>query len=188
MNDTERLKCYIPKILPLVYDESLSYYETICKLIDKVNEVISSSSPNTFNYANPIDWDITTQYAGNTVVIDAKDGTAYISLQPVPAGVYLTNEKYWTPIFNYNKIIDEFIENVGYSETKENATRNYKSGTVIFIKREAYIATRDIQAGELFITDSNVKKIIMANYLMARYDPIAEKVIFGGINSTESVN
>ena len=29
-----------PKILPLVYDESLSYYEVLCKLVDKVNDVI----------------------------------------------------------------------------------------------------------------------------------------------------
>ena len=28
------------KVLPLVYDESLSYYEAICKLTDKVNELV----------------------------------------------------------------------------------------------------------------------------------------------------
>ena len=28
------------KILPLVYDDSLSYYETICKFVQKLNEVI----------------------------------------------------------------------------------------------------------------------------------------------------
>ena len=28
------------KVLPLVYDESLSYYELLCKLIDKQNEII----------------------------------------------------------------------------------------------------------------------------------------------------
>lgn len=30
--------CY--KILPLVYDQTLSYYETLCKVVDKINEVI----------------------------------------------------------------------------------------------------------------------------------------------------
>lgn len=29
------------KVLPLVYDESLSYYEAVCKLVNKVNEVIN---------------------------------------------------------------------------------------------------------------------------------------------------
>ena len=31
---------YCQKVLPLVYDESLSYYEQVCKLVAKVNEVI----------------------------------------------------------------------------------------------------------------------------------------------------
>lgn len=34
-----RIKCN--KILPLVYDNSLTYYEVLCKLIDKINEVIN---------------------------------------------------------------------------------------------------------------------------------------------------
>ena len=58
---------------------------------------------------------------------------------------------------------------------------------MIFIKRDCYVALKDITAGDLFVEDSNVKKIILANYLSARYDPIAEKIIFGGIESTESI-
>lgn len=33
---------YCQKVLPLVYDDSLSYYETICKFQQKLNEVIDS--------------------------------------------------------------------------------------------------------------------------------------------------
>ena len=37
----EKIKiCGCPKILPLVYDESLSYYEAISKLREKINELI----------------------------------------------------------------------------------------------------------------------------------------------------
>lgn len=32
--------CYCQKVLPLVYDESLSYYEVLCKVIQKLNELI----------------------------------------------------------------------------------------------------------------------------------------------------
>ena len=35
-------KFWSQKILPLVYDDSLSYYEVLCKLKDKINEVILS--------------------------------------------------------------------------------------------------------------------------------------------------
>jgi hypothetical protein len=31
------------KVLPLVYDDSLSYYETLCRVVDKLNEVIEHS-------------------------------------------------------------------------------------------------------------------------------------------------
>lgn len=32
------------KVLPAVYDDSLSYYELLCKVIDKLNEVIQKSN------------------------------------------------------------------------------------------------------------------------------------------------
>lgn len=33
---------FIPKIVPLVYDDTLSYYEFVCKLLNKVNEAITA--------------------------------------------------------------------------------------------------------------------------------------------------
>ena len=36
-----RLKWWVQRVLPLVYDDSLSYYELLAKVIDKVNELIS---------------------------------------------------------------------------------------------------------------------------------------------------
>ena len=38
MSDIKHINCQ--KVLPLVYDESLSYYEVLCKLTDKQNEMI----------------------------------------------------------------------------------------------------------------------------------------------------
>ena len=32
------------KVLPLVYDESLSYYETLCKVVDYLNKVIADTN------------------------------------------------------------------------------------------------------------------------------------------------
>ena len=48
MNDmnfnTEELfsDCYCQKVLPLVYDNSLSYYEVLCKLTNKINELVDA--------------------------------------------------------------------------------------------------------------------------------------------------
>ena len=59
-------------------------------------------------YANPIQWSITTQYQANTVVIDPATGIAYLSTQPVPVNVLITNTDYWTPIFDLSQIIDDY--------------------------------------------------------------------------------
>ena len=55
---------------------------------------------NAIKYADPIDWNITKQYEKNTVVIDANSGIAYLSVDPVPPGVAITNTDYWTVIFD----------------------------------------------------------------------------------------
>ena len=33
--------CNMQKVLPLVYDDSLSYYEQICKLTNTINDIIN---------------------------------------------------------------------------------------------------------------------------------------------------
>ena len=41
------LKFWTHKILPLVYEESLSYYEVLCKVAQKLNETIESVNLST---------------------------------------------------------------------------------------------------------------------------------------------
>ena len=38
----EHVRFWCFKVLPLVYDDSLSYYEVLCKVVDKLNEMIDS--------------------------------------------------------------------------------------------------------------------------------------------------
>ena len=40
----ERLRFWCFKVLPLVYDDSLSYYEVLCQVKEKLNEMIDSLS------------------------------------------------------------------------------------------------------------------------------------------------
>lgn len=44
MNGCEQLLVYCHKILPLVYDDSLSYYENLCKIADILQKVINELS------------------------------------------------------------------------------------------------------------------------------------------------
>ena len=38
----ENVKFWCFKVLPLVYDDSLSYYEVLCKVVDKLNEMVNN--------------------------------------------------------------------------------------------------------------------------------------------------
>jgi len=44
ITNVEQLKFYAHKILPLVYDDSLSYYELLCKVVTKLNQVIANDT------------------------------------------------------------------------------------------------------------------------------------------------
>lgn len=39
-NELKHFKFWCQKVLPLVYDESLSYYEVLCKVVDYINKMI----------------------------------------------------------------------------------------------------------------------------------------------------
>ena len=42
--DLKHFKMWCHKVLPLVYDDSISYFETLCKVVDYLNNVISATN------------------------------------------------------------------------------------------------------------------------------------------------
>ena len=93
-------------------------------------------SLNTIKYADPIKWDITSQYAQNTLVLDPQDGTAYLSVQPVPQGVQITNADYWTPVFTLQNFIDPLknaITAVPQQENGQAAIKQLPANSVFFV-------------------------------------------------------
>ena len=40
----DRLKIWCQKVIPLVYDDSLSYYEVLCKVVDYTNKLIENDN------------------------------------------------------------------------------------------------------------------------------------------------
>lgn len=42
MKDLHYFRFWCQKVLPLVYDESLSYYEVLCKVVKYINDLIAS--------------------------------------------------------------------------------------------------------------------------------------------------
>lgn len=52
MDDLNPIIFWCQKVLPLVYDDSLSYYEFLCKVCDKVNEIISAQNKTNNELSN----------------------------------------------------------------------------------------------------------------------------------------
>lgn len=114
---------------------------------------------NTIKYADPFQWDITTQYAKNTIVIDPATGDAYISVQPVPSGVLLSNTDYWSVIFNYQNVIDTIKENIATDAGDSNtAPVAIAEGDLVWWKSQLYKAITNIVPGTAFVVDTNVEK------------------------------
>ena len=44
MGDLKRFRFWCYKVLPLVYDDSLSYYEVLCKVVKYINELIEQDT------------------------------------------------------------------------------------------------------------------------------------------------
>ena len=50
-NGTGKFRFWCQKVLPLVYDDSLSYYEVLCKIVDYINNLIKNDK----EFADEID-------------------------------------------------------------------------------------------------------------------------------------
>lgn len=143
-------------------------------LIDKIlgfeTDLATAIDLKTIKYADPIQWDITTQYTANTVVIDPKTGTAYMSKVPVPAGVALDNTNYWVVIFNflaiYNKIMDGIASNEGENDY---ASKDYLVNDLLWYSGILYRVTRVITKGSKFIPDTNLVQTTIESCLESYY-------------------
>lgn len=126
---------------------------------------------NTVKYANPLQWDITKQYETNTVVINPQDGTAYLSVQPVPSGVQITNTDYWTPIFtlqNFTTALKKAIalpqETIG-----AGASSDIPAKTVFWAGDQLVYAPEEIPVGTVIIPGTNCLPVTVVDLINEVY-------------------
>ena len=125
------------------------------KLTGDVRDFISI---NAIKYADPIQWDITSQYEKNTVVLD-KDGNAYLSVQPVPAGVSLDRTEYWTNIGNFSALWESVkqaitIPDEGH-ETAASAPRAVHD--LVWVNGQLLEVLLPMIAGDQYVVGSNCR-------------------------------
>lgn len=150
------------------------YEYDLCWLVEKIlsfeSQLNQAIDLKTIHYADPIQWDITTQYAPNTVVVDPKTGTAYMSKVPVPAGILLTNTDYWTVIFNYQDIYTKIMEGVAfYNGQTDYASKALLVNDLVWYGLDLYRVTRAIEEGGKLIPGTNLVKTSIESLLSNYY-------------------
>lgn len=143
-------------VIPVAYDDSISYYEMVSKVIEVMQQYIESSS---ISYADPIQWDITKQYPRNTVVVTV-NGDGYLSTQPVPIGIDIDNEDYWTKIGNFSELwgsVKPAITPVD-EKLKTTASANRNINDLVWLNNDLYVITKAMDAGTRYIEGTNCKK------------------------------
>lgn len=143
-------------VIPVAYDDSISYYEMVSKVIEVMQQYIESSS---ISYADPIQWDITKQYPRNTVVVTV-NGDGYLSTQPVPIGIDIDNEDYWTKIGNFSELwgsVKLAITPVD-EKLKTTASAARAVNDLVWLNNDLYVITKGMDAGTRYIEGTNCKK------------------------------
>lgn len=110
----------------------------------------------TIKYADPIQWDITSQYEANTVVVDS-NGNAYLSVRPVPSGVSLDRTEFWTKIGNFDELWTDVKRAItpndeGHSPT---ATADRAVNDLVWVNGSLVRVTKAMTAGDAYVPGSN---------------------------------
>ena len=153
-------------------------------LYDMIDQVENFVSQNAVKYADPIDWEITSSYEKNTIVIDPVHGVAYISAHAVPRGISLSNDYYWNVIFDLSRFITLASQNFAnsYEATYTlTATMPTDEDKWIVWNSLLYRAKNDIHVGDAYVVDGNIERYtvemffdelatLIANETQARID------------------
>lgn len=140
-------------------------------------EITNFVAINSVKYANPIIWDITSQYETNTVVLDSS-GNAYLSVQPVPAGVSLDREEYWTKIGNFSALWDSVRSAITPYDEQHNTTAsvNHKAGDWVWVENDLLLITKNITAGDKYVDGGNCKKTNVHDLFTTLGDTVTNEV------------
>lgn len=134
------------------------------------NELKQAIDYKTIHYADPLQWNITTQYAPNTVVVDENTGIAYISKDAVPSGILLSDKNYWMVIFDYQKIYNKIMSGVAFNEKdNETASKDLLVNDLVWYHGNLYRATRAISTGSRYIIGTNLVATTIESLLSNYY-------------------
>lgn len=144
---------------------------------------------NSIKYADPLQWNITTQYEANTVVINPEDSTAYLSVRAVPAGVNITNTEYWTPIGNFAELYSDIKASISAVDAGSGTTTPAALAVneLIWWNNVLYRAIAPLPAGTALIVGTNIEEITISDILY-NYNSIIEDLGLLVREETQALN
>ena len=119
-------------------------------------------------FADPIIWNITSQYAKTTVVLDT-EGNAYLSKQAVPSGIQLNNEEYWQEIFNFTEYTRTANQNLTVNEERNTtrATAEYAVDDWLIWDDALYKVTSAIAIDDALVVGTNLVHFTVEDFIKA---------------------
>lgn len=135
------------------------------KMEELSNVVENFVALNTIKYADPIQWNITTQYEANTVVVDPQTGTAYLSTRPVPSGIGINNTDYWSVIFTLDVISANKNLTSRDDGTNVLATFSSVAGDWLLWNGTLYKVSRNIAVNEAYVVGYNIDVYTVEQYI-----------------------
>lgn len=135
------------------------------KIKEQQSQINQFVALNEIKYADPVEWDITSQYEKNTVVLN--DGFAYLSKQPVPVGINIDNENYWLKIANFQYDVEKLKQAITAVDeaSSTTATADRKIGDCVWLNNVLYRVTRDMFAGDRYVEGSNCEKVTVCEMI-----------------------
>lgn len=135
------------------------------KIKEQQSEIDQFVALNEIKYADPIEWDIASQYEKNTVVLH--DGYAYLSKQPVPKGINIDNEDYWLKIANFQYDVEKIKQAITAvdEEASTTATADRKIDDCVWLNNVLYRVTRDMFAGDKYVAGSNCEQVTVCEMI-----------------------
>lgn len=187
----DKFKFYCQKILPLVYDDSLSYYETLCKLTCVLNDVIENINniPEYIqslvsderlkdilaNLLNSLEEQIASanEKTSETATADRNvgdmvwlNGLLYRCIKQMDNGdkyVVNNNIEKITIETLYNEIQKTFCDYIENSAII--ASKTISKGTWLWYNNKLCLVTKDIEQGSAYVAGTNFIEINVADML-----------------------
>lgn len=133
---------------------------TVKELNDKFDAAISAK----ISIADPVEWNITKQYPELTIVID--DNSAYLSMQPVPAGIEITNTDYWQKIFDLDGLLENLKDAISINDdgTRTTSTAARAVNSLVWLDDILHRVKADIAINDPYTT-SNVEVISIEQWI-----------------------